>query len=60
MNESCRTLEMSQIMHKYQHFLPNLSGAKYGSNPEQWKIDEDCKFSTVTCMRQIDIKKIIM
>ena len=53
MNESCRPLEMSQIMHKYPHFSPdklsNLSGAKYGSKPEQWKIDEDCKFSEATC-----------
>ena len=32
MNESCRPLEMSQVMHKYPHFssdkLSNLSGAK--------------------------------
>ena len=48
-------LEMSEIMHKYPHFSPdklsNLSGAKYGSKPEQWKIDEDCKFSEATCIR---------
>ena len=46
------TLEMSQIMQNIHIFLPTI----YGSKPEQWKIDEDCKFCKATCMRQNTIE----
>ena len=44
--------ESLSISHFSSDKLSNLSQAKYGSKPEQWKIDEDCKFSEASCIRQ--------